>query len=286
MRKILIALSAVVLVMSACQKEGSFEETSGTPGSGGGTGGGTTPTGLLARSVYVAGADSIMVDYGYDASKRLVTFNYTTTGGGNQFKRVVRNSAGIMTRYVVKSEELLSLGIDSIITNVNYDAAKSQYTYSISSVNVSGMTYVDSTHFTYDGSGNLTAKTAFARGGLTPYQPYQKSEYTYASGNVTSEKFYSANASRGWDLEGTYNYTYDNKVNPVKLGAEAMIALDDASYFSNNNATVLSYVDGSDPSYNYTLTSTFTYNSANKPSGGTAVETPGSASYTLRYYYQ
>ena len=281
MKKILILLSAVAGILSACQKEASLEDPNATPGTGG-----TTPTGLLTRNVFVAGGDSIMVDYGYDAAKRLTNFTYATTGGGNSSKRIVRNGAGIITQYISKGEDLLSSGIDSTVTSLNYNAAQSRYTYSITLFDYQGITYKDSSAFTYDGSGNLTTKTAYLTSGPAPYQVYQKTEYTYVSGNVSSEKYYSPDATgTGWELEATYNYTYDSKVNPVKLGTEAMIVLDDASYFGNNNVTMLDYVDGTDPSFNFSLNTTYTYSNTNKPSGGTTVETPGSASYTLRYYY-
>ena len=284
MRKLLFALSAATIVSVACQKEASLEAPDNNPGSGGG-GGGNTTQGLLRRTAFVAGADSVITEYPYDASKRLATFTYSTTGGGNQSKRIVRNNAGVMTAFVTKSSELVTLGLDSLVTNVNYDNGQSRYKYSVSTISYGGSNYSDSTAFNYDGSGNLTEKVSYAKIGLSPFVPYQKVTYTFGSGNTLSEKYYSADSTGAWELLGTYNYSYDAKLNPVKLGAEAMIVMDDATYFSNNNVTNMSYVDASDPNNNFTLATTFTYNSADKPSGGTAVETPGSGSYTLRYYY-
>lgn len=283
MRKILILLSAVTGMLTACQKEASLEDPNATPGGGSG---GTTQTGLLTRNVFVAGADSIMVDYGYDAAKRLTTYTYATTGGGNSSKRIVRNSTGIITQYITKSEDLLSSNIDSTVTTLNYNAAQSRYTYGITVFEFQSIMYKDSSAFTYDGSGNLLAKTSYLSGGPAPYQAYQKTEYTYTAGNVSSEKYFSPNTTgTGWNLEATYNYVYDSKVNPVKLGTEAMIVLDDGSYFGNNNVTTLNFIDGTDPSGNFSLVTTYTYNNTNKPSGGTTVENPGSATYSLRYYY-
>lgn len=281
MKKMLILLGAVTILFSACQKEISLEDPDASPG-----GGGTTPTGLLTRYVFEAGADSIMVNYGYDAARRLTNFTYATTGGGNNTKRIIRNSAGIITQYISKGEDLLSSGIDSAVTNLTYNAAQGRYKSGLTIFELQGVTIRDSTEFAYDGSGNLITKTSFLAAGPSPYQAYQKAEYTYVSGNVTSEKYFGPNTTgTGWDLQETYNYAFDNKINPVKLGTEAMIVLDDASYFGNNNATRLTYVDSTDPSFNYTFDTTYTYNTTNKPTGGTVVETPGSATYTLRYYY-
>ncbi|HEV7330681.1 MAG TPA: hypothetical protein VGN63_06565 [Flavisolibacter sp.] len=281
MRKLLFALSAVAIVSVACQKEVSLEVPDSDPGSGGG---GNTTQGLLRRTAFVAGADSVITEYTYDASNRLATFTYTSTGGGNQFKRIVRNNAGIITAYITKSAELIGLGIDSLVTNVFYDNTNNQYKDAVSTISFGGSDYSDSTAFTYSG-GNLIRKESFAKVGPAPYTAYQKVEYTFGSGNTLSEMYFDINNSGNYELLGTYNYAYDAKLNPIKLGVEGMIVLDDATYFSNNNVTNMSYVDAADPSSDFSLATTFTYNSADKPSGGTAVETPGSGSYTLRYYY-
>lgn len=279
MRKLLFVLSAATIVSVACQKEASLEVPDGNAG------GGTTSQGLLTRTAFVAGADSVVTEYTYDASGRLASFTYTSTGGGNQYKRIERNNSGTMTAFVTKSQELSDLGVDSLVTTVDYDNAKSRYKHSVSTIDFGGSDYSDSTVFNYDGNGNLTDKVSYAKAGAAPYIPYQKVEYTYGSGNTLSEKYYNTNTNGAWVLLGTYSYSYDSKLNPVRLGPEAMIVLDDGTYFSNNNVTSLNYTDAADPANNFTLTTTFTYNSADKPSGGTAVETPGSGSYELRYYY-
>ena len=283
MKNSLFAL-AVLVFLSACQKEVSSENPDGTPGTGPVPPPATT-AGLLTRMVSVAGGDSVMVDYGYDANKRLATFDYKTTGTEFRFRRIFRNSAGIMTQFNSKGDDLSGIGIDSVITILSYNAGQARYTHGITIYAVSGVSLRDSTVYVYDNAGNLTVKRSYATVLPAPYQEYQKTEYTYASGNVTSEKYYTSNSAGGWDLEYTYNYGYDSKVNPAKFGPEGMIVLEDASYFSNNNKSGVNYIDGADASYNFSQAYTYTYNAANKPTGGTVVETPGSGSYTIRYYY-
>lgn len=285
MRKLLIAFVALAFGLTACQKEGSFENPTSTPGSGGGT-----TDALLTRLVYAAGADSIATDLGYDGSKRLVTLTTASTQNGNQTTRLYRNASGILTRYTTKSDELAGLGIDSLVTDVKYDAAKSVYTYSLSTITYSGTTITDSTVFGYNGS-NLVSKTNYAKGGPAPYTVYAKTEYGYTGSNVVTEKSYSPGATAGsWDLEYTYSYTYDDKVNPLKFGPEGLIALTDftlasAPYGSANNATKADFVDQTDPTNNFSFTTTYTYNTSNKPSAGNAVVAPGPGGYQLRYYY-
>ncbi len=274
---------STVLLLTACQKEGSLEIPSGSNPGGGGN---PQPAGLLTRSVYVSGTDSSVIEYGYDAAKRLVSHKVTSIDSDEDMSiRIVRNNAGVMTQYITKGAELQSNGVDSLVTMIGFNSAQNQYTYSLTAISDAGVTYTDSSAFTYDGSGNLTVKTSYLKAGPSPYIPYQKSEYTYASGNATSEKYYMAGPTGNWTLEGTYNYTHDNKLNPLKLGTEALIVLDDAGYFGNNNVSALNFVAAADPSDNFTFTITYTYNTADKPSGGTAVQMPGSESFDLKYYY-
>jgi hypothetical protein len=263
------------LLLAACQKESSLENLNSGPG-----GGPSNPNqGSLRRLVTVAGGDSTAVDLSYDASNRLTLYNVTSTDPDeNAYVRVTRNSAGIITRYVSNNEGLLSQGIDSLVTNLFYNTAQSRYTYGLSAYTESGTTYFDSTAYAYNGAGNMTAKTSYLRVGPSPYVPYQKSEYTYAGGNVLSEKYYFINAN-------TSSYTYDDKVNPLKLGVEALILIDDVMYFGNNNASAVSFVDATDPANTVAVNIAYNYNSANKPAGGTATQVGSSGTYSLRYYY-
>ncbi|MDQ3278716.1 MAG: hypothetical protein M3Q06_10340 [Bacteroidota bacterium] len=279
MKKLLFSLSAALFLLSACQKENSLEAPDNSPG-----GGGNTSQGLLRRVVLVAGADSTAADFTYDGSKRLETFTSTSTGGGNTFKRIVRNAAGVMVQFVTKSDDWQTAGVDSVVSNVAVDA-QNRYKNSTFSLTLGNVTYNDSTVYNYDGNGNLAEKVSFAQVLPAPFTTYQRVEYTYGSGNVLSEKYYEMGTTGGWKLLATYGYAYDAKTNPVKLGLEAMIALDDGTYFSNNNVINLTIADPADPSNNVSIATTYTYNSANKPSGGTATESSSSGTYTLRYYY-
>jgi hypothetical protein len=243
--------------------------------------------GTLRRLVTVASGDSTAVDLSYDASNRLTFYNVTAVDPDeNAYVRVTRNSAGIVTRYVSNNQGLLSRGLDSLVTNLFYNTAQSRYTYGLAAYTESGTTYFDSTAYTYNGAGNLTVKTTYLRVGPSPYVPYQKSEYTYAGGNVLSEKYYFINATTNvLDLGFTSNHTYDDKVNPLKLGNEALILIDDVLFFGNNNVSAINVVDDTDPTNTYTENIAYSYNSANKPASGTATQAGGGGTFSLRYYY-
>jgi uncharacterized lipoprotein NlpE involved in copper resistance len=282
MRKLFLAFLAAVLLLCSCKKELSLENPDSIPG-----GSTTTGTGLLTRMVSVAGADSSVNDYGYDAAGHLITVNYTSTRGGNQYTRLYRNSAGVLTKFTIKSDDLDSAGIDSIETVVTYNSAQGRYAYGIATINFSGVVYTDSTVYNYDNNGALINKTTYAKAGPSNYQLYSKNDYSYNTGNnIGVEKYYTFNGTaNNFDLEATYNYTYDDKVNPLQLGAEGPIVLDDVSYAGPGNANSFQFIDNVDPTNNFSTSTTFTYNSLNKPSAGTVVEDPGGGTYDLRYYY-
>src|SRR5690349_20962556 len=187
MRKLFYVLPAAVILLLSCQKEKSLENPDTTTG-GGNTGG----SGLLTRVVNVAGTDSTSVDYGYDGNKRLVTVIFTSTHGGNQFIQLYRNSAGILTRFITKSDDLTTAGIDSIVTVLSFDAAKSRYAYGIATINFTGLLYVDSIRYNYDGTGKLINKTVYSKAGPTDYQVSAKSDYSFNTGNnIAIEKYYT-----------------------------------------------------------------------------------------------
>lgn len=283
MRKICFAfLSATILI--ACQKEADITDPGGG-GTGGGTGGGST-TGLLTRTVQVSGSDSIIADYAYDAAKRLVSFGGSASNGSFSITyRIVRNASGIITQTVAKSPQFASSGIDSLVTNFVYNTGTSRYTHSRYDLLLAGVPYSDSTVFSYDASGNLTRASAYSKISFIPYAPVSRLDYTYAGGNVATQKVYDYDATTStYNLDETATFAYDAKTTPLKLGVEALI-LNMPTTFGNNNAVSENYVDATDPANNFSRTNTYTYNTAGKPSGGTSVENPGATSYTLRFYY-
>ena len=294
MKKLLIAFSAAALVLSACKKEPSFENSGNNPGGGSGGGGGSTPSGLLSRMVFsdAGDTDSTAYNYEYDAAKRLSFVNFESSNFTDAV-RLKRNAAGIITEASIKNEVVTSLGLDSLVIRYNYSTSESRYKSAIFSIPIQGIVFTDSTVLNYDASGNVTSKVTY--GGMlgVPFAPQAKMDFTYGNGNIISSKSYTYD-NNAWDLEYTFNYTYDNKTNPLRMGVEAVLVdayispafgMSGAIYYGPNNATIIDYIDATDSANNYKLTSSFTYDTSNKPTNGTAVETPGNGSYKWRFYY-
>jgi len=281
MKKIAFALTAFLFVFTACQKEPDFIDT----GNSSGNGDGTINSGLLVRSVEVNGADSTAIAYAYNTAGRLTQLDVSSTAASPFTYKLLRNTNGIITQTVAISPDLAAIGIDSLVTNVFYNASAARYTYTRYDLNVGGVAYSDSTAFAYDASGNLTSAISYQKVMLLPYAPSSRTDYSYSNGNVATEKAFDYDVTTSaWSLLATSAYTYDAKTNPLKLGAEAMI-IGLTTFFGPNNTMGLTYTDATDPTNNYTQASTYTYNSASKPSSGTIVENPGAVNYSLRYYY-
>ncbi|NTS41149.1 hypothetical protein HRG84_09520 [Flavisolibacter sp. BT320] len=286
MRKLLFVLSAVAIVSVSCQKENSLELPDSDPG----TGGGNNATGQLVRMVLVSGTDSLAYDFSYDVAGRLGLIK-TSAANYNETIRFQRDASGIIKNIIQKNTGLLSGGIDSVDTRYYYNAAQGGYTAGVFEMDIQGATYIDSTTFTYDGSGKLSSRTSYAGGIGVPFELSSKLDYTHSALNMNSVKSYSYNRSN-WDLDYTINFSYDNKTNPLQMGIETLLidpyispafGLNASIYFGANNVTFIDYIDPNDPADSYNIRTTYNYNNLDKPTGGTAIE--GNFTSFWRFYY-
>lgn len=287
MRKLLIALSALVVTFSACQKEPSFEDPNSVPGgggTGGGGGGGNNGTKLVRMGVRV-GNDTLTSDYTYNASNRITLISHAGNLGGQNLvfsQKFNRSASNVITSYVLKASFLLAAGLDrdTLDTKYVYDAATSRYVHSISRYNYLGDAVADSTVFNYDATGKLTSQINFFNDGSGYFQD-RKIEYTYAGNNLASVKTYEHDGT-AFQLADTETYEYDSKVNPQQSAADAVV-LGMADFYSANNITKRTTVVV-DPPETTVTTLSYTYNTNNRPTK--AVGVSGSASSTVTYTYQ
>jgi hypothetical protein len=283
-----------ILGLSSCQKEVDFAGTSGTGGTGGG-GGGTSNGSLLVRGVQKQGTDSSVTVTRYDANKKLI--NITSTGKSNgtdvtNEMRLYRNSAGILTRRVNINPGLASVGVDSTIYTVHYDAASSRYTSMVGGFSLMGFDVFDSTAVTYDGGGKVTKTDIYQDNSLLGggYTLSTRTKYTYGSdGSISKVELVTVDAGTGVEtVQASYTYTYDNKSNPIlgkfSTSAEALL-LSHYDWISPHNASKYVISSAGSPGGDITVNLTMTYNSSGYPAGGSMTQT-GQANSELRMYYQ
>lgn len=284
MRKI-IALTALVLFISACQKETSYEDPAN--GNGGGGGGGSTNGTKLVMLTQKRDDDTSTATFKYNSSNRIIEHVIKQTKGSisaTLTATITRNSSNVITKLVLSSPELIAVGISDIIHTFYYDQSK-RCKYIITKVTMQGTEFSDSTLFSYDASNRLESMIQYADGGRG-YDLYSKGVLTYTGSNVSKEETFLANGMGGYDIETTSTYEYDSKVNPLMYSDEAYALMFLNSYptfYSVNNITKKTVIQA-DPPAMESGNVTYTYNSDNRPA--TATSTADGLSYIVKYFYQ
>ena len=244
---------------------------------------------MLIRVVKKSGTDSVITNYTYDASKRLVrektTGTWQTVDRDNDMT-IVRNSTGVIIKVIEKAQYLIASGVDSVVTRYNYDLATSRYASSVADLNQGGISVSDSVAYRYDMSGRIIRDDHFQSVTGFPTVQLFKQEYVYtASGNIDSVKQFSHNPLSGvFTLSIIYTYMYDTKVNPMKLNNEAIL-LYRFPLFGANNALRIQSKFISNPAFDSNSDLVFTY-TGNKPQTAVSTDMPGAIVSNITYFYQ
>ncbi|HET9826848.1 MAG TPA: hypothetical protein VFP87_16030 [Chitinophagaceae bacterium] len=276
MRIQIALLACIVAFLFSCQKEKD---------SVGGGGGGANSS-RLTKMVLKSGSDSSVEEFTYNGVGKIIAFKWSGVDSGQPIDfrlSYIRNSSGIIQQQIMKSAELVAIGIDSIVTFVNYDAGNNRYKGAVSNIVFFGFSIRDSIVFQYDGTGRLVSEIDYEDAGAG-MMPYTKTEYSYSGSNLAGEKYYDYNDVSGtFDLSATNIYEYDSKINPLQFVADAPV-LNMNPFYSSNNITKTTYVDATDPTNNYVSTDTYTYDSSNRPASSVSVT--GTNTTTTTFYYQ
>jgi len=274
----LIGLLLLILVIStlfSCEKEVDFANA--------GAGNGGSSDVLLQKLVSKSGLDSSTLEFGYNSSKNLVTLNTIDVTSGTTSvtqERVERNSQGIIQRLIIKDEQYQQVGLDSVVTVMEYSSGR--YTSKVTMLDLGIVIFRDSVALIYDAQGKVITERIYDDLATGSYEENSKIEYTYSGNNIATIKQYSYDGTT-YSLVVTYSYDeYDNKVSPMNIGFDAFV-FDAPALYSANNPTKSSIADSGS---SQTFTTTYTYNSANKPLTGTSIIQPGNSIATATYYYQ
>jgi len=270
-----LLLILVTIVLFSCQKEIDFA-------SAGGGSGGTTDV-LLQKLVSRSGSDSSTLEFGYNSSKKLMTLNTTDVTSGTTSltrERVERNSQGIIQKLIIKDDQYQQLGLDSVVTVMEYSSGR--YVSKVTTIDLGIVVFKDSVVLIYDGGGSVVTERIYDDLATGNYEENAKIDYTYSGSNIATIKQYSYDGST-YSLVVTYSYDeYDNKVSPMNIGFEAFV-FDSPAMYSSNNPTKSSIAD---PGSSQTFTTSYTYNSVNKPLTAMSAIQPGNSTATGTYYYQ
>src|SRR5215213_7485098 len=109
----------IVLILFSCKKEKSFDPNN--PNGGGGT-----VASLLTKTVTQEGSDSLRVFYIYDSQKRFISYQSEESESGLVYKselKFARNAQGIVQKIIVKRDDLVFAGIDSVFYLIHYNTS-------------------------------------------------------------------------------------------------------------------------------------------------------------------
>lgn len=277
MRKLLTAtLGCLSIALFSCQKE--VDDIFANNGNN------NNNTGLLVKTVTKDGSDSTVVTYSYDNSNRITGVHTIEISNGVASivnETVVRNSQGIIQKIIAKSPDLAQYGLDSLVTNVRYDAASRHYTSRVFNLSISGFTVLsDSIVYSYDGSGKIIAMADYSSG--LGNDNAASFEFTYAGANITTMKLYDINSGSPV-LTLTQLFEFDTKPSPLVLGNEAFVLNGSPEWYSSNNIIKITANLVGDPD-THILNYNFTYNTFNKPLSADLIN-EGQPGGTITYYY-
>lgn len=283
MKNVLFPLTLLLFLLASCSKELSLD-TGGAP---------TLTTNLLVKVVYDYGDDSSQVEYSYDGNKRLIGQKISGTIQGFTVQselRLVRNASGLITKIVKKDPNLVAGGIDSLVTDLNYDITAARYTSRVTRFLTSGLLITDSVSLVYNSSGKLLREDEFiaAESLGNVFVPLSRTEFTWdLLGNVSQVSYSEADISTGAPLQLFYvtGYTYDDKKNALQIPLNEAYGTGFYDMAGPNNVLKSVYNDKITQADSYTLDYAYVYNAKGKPATGELTQTPDNATTGLRFTY-
>lgn len=290
MKKLLVALSVIALtaLLPSCDPD-----TPDPPPTNEGDTSQSTKN-YLAKTVYTTGDTVGTTAYRYDAQNKLIWFanTYNKASIVADTSEITRNAQGniskITYRSKIYSNRKDTVDAHTVFEDVYYDAA-SKVTHKLVQYTASTAPFKDSVIYAYDAQSRITKESAYYYDFLgTKYVLYGTTDFTYtASGDVTSRKtiFNNINGTTN-NYEYQIVYTYDDKVNVLSLGNEAIILGMGENWSAHNPLTITSTFPGTDAKYNQSLTYVYKYNTANRPLSADVTDAISGAKTTIVYTYQ
>lgn len=281
MKRLLLISSVLMVVIVSCQKEIDL-----------GTGANSFGDLLIKiQRITPASGDTSIVNFQWDASRRLVKYSATGEVDNNSgdFTHVIARAAdGKILR--INSESAFFMA-DSIAYFPYYESGSFRLAYVIDSQYFSlGPTIMDSVVYTYNGGGRIIETETFS--GLPGFLvPTGKKAFTYdGNGNLSVVIDSLPDGFGGYDLWATTTNTYDSHRPIYQIGEEAFIIADlDPMSISNKNSNKQTRVDAISPGNSYTTTnSQYQFNAADKPIKFTMSTIPQPPGYDMKLtmYYQ
>ena len=278
--------TSVILLLVSCSKEKSIDSTDpDAPGLPGGQNSGS----LLVRGVLTEGSDSIVSTYKYDNKQRL-SGQSIKASMANFIEvnfEIMRHSDGHISEYKFSSAEFAALGVESVNYKLQYDAGKNQYINKVMEFGDQSFQIKDSTVYLYNAQNRIVKTERFLRDPFTlEYLKTTIQEFIYNNAGDLVKKliYYFDEDLNDFVLSDDTTYEYDDKVNPLQLGNEALI-LDTDNLYGRHNVKKQIVVHPNEPFNNKSLSVNFTYNAEKKPVTSTITNILNGGTSSFAYYY-
>jgi hypothetical protein len=247
---------------------------------------------LLAQTVLTTATGATTMTYRYDAQNRLAWYSNTSTEPGyfEDTSSIVRDAQGVITKIVYSSDTSSRYPdpkVDTIVYNVTYDAAASQYLYKVARYKMFSTAGRDSVAYTYNTQNRITQENAYYYNkGYIKWATY---DYTYndSSDLINWKTTYYDIDSNHTNYTFENAYTYDDKgVNLLNLGNDAIVVgLPQHSSGHLPKTQVGTYP--ANPEYNVSFTYNYTYNTKYRPLKADITDAAnGNAKSTMIFTYQ
>lgn len=266
MKNNLLLCAVFALAMFSCKKNDVSNNSSGSQ---------------LLKVVSTLGSDSTVTEFTYDGNGRFIVEKTTVVEDGSSevsSKSIVRDASGRAKR-VVESVP----GFSGFVDYTYLNPTGSRVRNGLLKFDFGGIQVTDSIAFQYATKVSKTTHYYSLLGSVTEVAYYI--EYAYdGKGNMTQVKFYQPNDAGDITLSDTYNYEYDDKVNPVYFNDDVLVEYVGNQYVSPNNLVKINVVS-SDPSQNFKLTNVYEYGADGRPVKMTT-SIDGGATYQSVYTYK
>ena len=278
MRILLIPGILSTLLFYSCQKEVDFAN--------GANGVNNAKNHLLQKVVSKSGSDSSNLIFAYNSSDQLIQLTTIDVTGGVKTmtsERAERNSQGIIQKLFIKDDQYQQLGLDSVVTIVQYSGGK--YLSKVTTIDVGIAVFRDSVAIIYDPSGKVISERMYDDFAVGSYDETSKIDFTYTDNNIATVKQYVFNTSTSsYVLNVAYTYDeYDTNRSPLSVGYDAFV-FNSPTLYSSNNPTKYSITSPPAPALTYAAI--YTYNPETRPLTGVATIQPANSMVTSTYYYQ
>jgi hypothetical protein len=299
-------LCIVALVISSCGKEPSFEQDTDPPPVV------DTPQvdtdtiplaengGLLKRMVtkYDGEEDSLVLTLQYDSKNRLLEISGLHEGPVDDIEDIQKyleqytwNSKGFVEKI---KQVIYTYGDYSSTANhepqlfweadyeIHFDESTSHYSYTILTGTGEGNPFKDSLVYRYNGSKIEQFLDYTIPFNLNEYVLGDSLGYTYdGKGNIIEKTGTNRDYPDGRKPSAHYIMEYDDKLNPVSMGNEALLVGYEVSFLPTPN-NIKKHTDLLYNEYNYSIN--YTYNMHDKPTVA-VVKNDDGETQIHRYYY-